>query len=224
MSRRVQRKSRRRISTLGWFGIGCGATVLIGIVALGILWGLVTGEPALPPEATAGSSSGGASSDGGGSGAAGSGGSATVPSAPPLPQQIQAVQQAARADQPVRVTMTLRETEINAMLTDSGDSQVSNLKIYLGDGSMAGTADVNYRGSSIPLTVRGRPVVADERVRMEVDEVFIGRLPAPDSVRQQVRDELERGIDRLMGSRNVRVEQVQVRPDVMTVTGWVGGR
>ena len=207
MSRRVQRKSGRKMSTLGWFGIGCGATVLLGAIALAIIWGMVTGEPELPPEAAAGSSGGG-----------------SAVSAPPIEQQIQQVQQAARAPQPVPVAMVLRESEINEIIAGAGGSDVSDLKIYLGDGSIAGTGKVQYRGSTIPLTVRGRPVVSDGRVAVEVDEVRIGRLHAPASVQQQVRQELERGIQQLMGDRNVQVERVEVRPDVMTVTGRVGGR
>ncbi len=225
MARRVQRKPRRTISTLGWFGIGCGGTMLLGIIALAIIWGMVTGAPALPPEASAGSSAG---SSGGGSGASSgssSGGAAqAVRSAPPLEQQIQLVQQAARREQPVQVTMTLRESEVNGMLAGESNSQVRDLKIYLGDGSIAGTAKVDYRGSTIPLTVRGRPVVGGGQLHFEADEVFIGRLHAPESVRQQVQQELDRGIQQAIGSRNVRVERVEVRPDVMTVTGWVGGR
>ena len=212
MSRRVQRKSGRKMSTLGWFGIGCGATVLLGAIALAIIWGMVTGEPELPPEAAAGSSGGGSA-----------GGGAAV-SAPPIEQQIQQVQQAARAPQPVPVAMVLRESEINEIIAVAVGSDVSDLKIYLGDGSIAGTGKVQYRGSTIPLTVRGRPVVSDGRVAVEVDEVLIGRLHAPASVQQQVRQELERGIQQLMGDRNVQVERVEVRPDVMTVTGRVGGR
>lgn len=207
MSRRVQRKSGRKMSTLGWFGIGCGATVLLGLIALAVIWSMVTGEPELPPEAAAGSSGGG-----------------SAVSAPPIEQQIQQVQQAARAPQPVPVAMVLRESEINEMIAGAGGSDVSDLKIYLGDGSIAGTGNVQYRGRTIPLTVRGRPVVSDGRVAVEVDEVLIGRLHAPASVQQQVRQELERGIQQLMGDRNVQVERVEVRPDVMTVTGRVGGR
>jgi len=226
MARRVQRKPKRTISTLGWFGIGCGGTVLLGIIALAILWALATGAPALPPEAsagsTAGSSSGGSGASSGGS--SGGGAAQTTRSAPPLEQQIQHVQQAARQDQPVQVMMTLRESEINRMIAGEGNDQVRDLKLYFGDGSIAGTATVDYRGSSIPLTVRGRPVVAGGKLRFEADEVLIGRLNAPDSVRQQVQQELDRGIQQAVGSQNVRVDRVEVRPDVMTVTGWVGGR
>ncbi|GEM_PF-5686102 len=212
MSRRVQRKSGRTISTLGWFGIGCGAAVLLGLIALAIIWGMVTGEPPLPPEASAGSSGGG------------SAGGSAAPAAPPIERQIQQVQQAARANQPAQVAMVLRESEINEMIVDAGGSGVRDLKIYFGDGSIAGTGNVQYRGSTIPLTVRGRPAVSDGRVVVEVDEVLLGRLHAPAAIQQQVRQELERGIQQLIGDRNVRVERVEVRPDVMTVTGWVGGR
>ncbi len=230
MARRVQRKPKRSISTLGWFGIGCGGTILLGIIALIVVWGLVTGRPALPPEASAGSSSGSASgaSAGGSSGAPSTGGSGgasqAAPTAPPLEQQIRQVQQAERSSRPVQVMMTLRESEINGMLAGEGNSQVRDVKIYLGDGSIAGTANVDYRGSTIPLTVRGRPVVSGGQLHFEADEVFIGRLHAPESVRRQVQQEIDHGIQQGIGSRNVQVERVDVRPDVMTVTGWVGGR
>ena len=213
MARRVRRKPGKKLSTAAWFGIGCGATILLGIIGIIVLWALATGQPAPPPEATAVAP-----------GDAPSGRSQAAPAAPPLERQIEQVQQAARSERPVPVTMTLRESEINEMLAGSDSPEVRDLAIYLGDGTIAGTAKVRYRGSTIPLTVRGRPVVSDGRVQVEVREVFIGRLPAPESIRRQVSTELDGGIERIMGTRNVRVQSVQVRPDVMIISGSVGGR
>ena len=59
---------------------------------------------------------------------------------------------------------------------------------------------------------------------MNVTEVMIGRLQAPESLRQELQSEIDRGLQQTFQGRNVRVDSVQVQPDVMTVSGWVGGQ
>ncbi len=136
---------------------------------------------------------------------------------------MQYVQRAERSDQPVQVTMTIRESELNSMLAERDTGQVRDLKVYFGDGSIAATGVTDYRGRSVHLTVRGRPVVSGGDVSIEITEVLVGRLTAPQSVHDQVRKEFNSGIRRLVSKRNMRIESARVSPDVMTLTGWVGG-
>lgn len=211
MARKVRRKPRRKLSTAAWFGIGCGGAIVLGLIVLGVLWLMLTGEPAPPPEATAGSS--------GDSGAA-----QTAPGAPPLEQQIERVQQAERSNQPVPVTMTIRESELNEMLARESGGDVRDLNVHLGNGTIAATGVTDYRGRSVHLTIRAQPVVSNGKLRVEVREVMVGRLQAPEAVRQEIRAQIDRGMQQAFEGRNVRVDSVQVQPDVMTVSGWVGGR
>jgi len=99
-----------------------------------------------------------------------------------------------------------------------------NLRVYFGDGTIAGTGDATWHGRTVHVTVRSRPVVSDGGLRIEVLEVRLGRLPAPGAVYQQARDELNRGIGELTTARRIRVESVHVSPGVMTITGQVGGQ
>ncbi|MGI5818027.1 MAG: hypothetical protein ACOX9R_08005 [Armatimonadota bacterium] len=212
MARKV-RKQKRKLSTAAWFGIGCGAVIVVVLIVGAVLWLMVSGEPPLPPEARA-------------TGSAPSTPSPSAPgsTAPPLQQQMQYVEQAERSDQPVPVTMTIRQSELNDMLRQESTGEVRDLQVYFGTGTIAATGKVNYRGRPVHLTIRAEPVVSDGRLRLDVREVMVGRLHAPDAVREQVRGEIDRGMERAMRQHNVHVNSVHVGQDVMTVSGRVGGR
>ena len=209
MARKVSRKPKRKLSPAAWFGIGCGGVLVIGLIVAGVFWFMLTGEPALPPEAQASASS--------------DSGSRPAPSAPPLEQQMEYVQQAERSEQPVPVTMTVRESELNSMIAREATGEVQDLKVYFGDGTIAATGKTQYRGRTMHLTIRATPVVSGGKLSLDVHEVMIGRLQAPETVKQQVRDEIDRALERAMRDRDVQVNSVQVSPDVLTVSGRVGG-
>ncbi|MFW5866253.1 MAG: hypothetical protein ACOCX2_00465 [Armatimonadota bacterium] len=211
MARRVSRKPKRKLSTAAWFGIGCGGVLVLGLIVAIVLWFMASGEPPLPPEAqaTASTESGGASQ--------------AAPSGPPLEQQMEYVEQAERSQQPVPVTMTIRESELNEMLARENTSEVRDLKVYFGDGTIAATGQTEYRGQSVHLTIRATPVVSGGRLSLDVHEVMVGRLQAPEAIKQQVREEIDRALERSMRNRDVQIGSVQVAPDVLTVSGRVGG-
>lgn len=208
MARRVRKKPKRKLSTAAWFGIGCGGVIVIGLIIIGIMYAMLTGEPAPPPEATAESSSGAAQ---------------TAQSAPPLEQQVEVVERAERSNQPVQVTMTIRESELNQVLAEEASGQVRDLQVFFGNGSIAATGRTDYRGRTVHLTIRATPTVSNGRLGVNVAEVMIGRLQAPESIKQELQAEIDRGLQKAMQERNVRVDSVQVQPDVMTLRGWVGG-
>ncbi|MBD3293347.1 MAG: hypothetical protein GF393_10515 [Armatimonadia bacterium] len=209
MARRVRKKPKRKLSTAAWFGIGCGGVLVIGLIIIGIIYAMLTGEPELPPEATAGDSS-------------------ETPraaqSAPPLEQQVEAVERAQQSNQPVQVTMTIRESELNQTLAREGTGQVRDLQVFLGSGSIAATGKTDYRGRTVHLTLRATPTVSNGRLQATVTEVMVGRLQAPEAVRQELQAQIDQGLQKATQGRNVRIDSVQVQPGVMTLTGWVGGR
>jgi hypothetical protein len=215
MARKVRKKARKKLSTAAWFGIGCGGVIVLGLIAAGIAYFMLTGEPAPPPEATATASS---------SENAGEGRRTSSRSAPPLERQVEYVEQARQSEEPVPVTMTIRESELNDMIRRENTGQVRDLQVYLGDGTIAATGKTDYRGRTVHLTIRARPVVSGGELAVQVQEVMIGRMHAPASIRDELQAELDRGLQRAVRDGKVQVNTVQVSPDVMTISGRVGGR
>lgn len=221
MARRVSRGRRRKITPAGWFGIGCGATLVIGLIALGVVYYLLTAEPPLPPEAA--QSRQAQSQPTSGSPASSPAGPGSH-SAPSLEQQIRQVQRASRSRQPTQVTLTVQQDDLNSLIRRQAPPDVRDLTFYFGDGTVAGTGEVTWEGRRLHLTVRARPVVSGGQVALDVQEVRLGRLQAPAGIQQQVRDQLNRGVQELLSERTMRAESVEVRPGVMTIQGRVGGR
>lgn len=207
MARQVRRRPRRRLSTLAWFAIGCGGVLALGLIALLVVLAMLSAPPAPPPEAQASS---------------GDTPVAPVPPAPPLEQQLSHAREVARSGQPAPVALVVRADELNALIQREPPDEVRNLRVYFGSGSVAVTGEVTWRGRTIPITARGVPTITDGRITVQVSEVLLGRLPAPESVRARIEGELQRGIEHLVREKNIRVVSVTVSPGVMTVQGWVG--
>lgn len=206
MARKVSRQPQRKLSTVAWFAIGCGGTLALGLIALLVALTMLSARPAPPPEARATTSDT----------------PAAAPPAPPLEQQLSQAQQLARSGQAAQVSLVIRQDELNALIQRESPGDVRNLRVYFGSGSMAATGDVTWRGRTIPITTRGTPVVSGERVQVQVSEVKLGTLQAPESVRARIESELQRGIEHLAGGNRMRVRSVSVSPGVMIVQGWVG--
>lgn len=206
MARQVSRQPQRKLSTFAWFALGCGGTLVVGLIALIVVFVMLSARPAPPPEAQASSA----------------GAPAVVPFTPPLEQQISRAKQVARSGQAAQVSLVIRQDELNALVRREPSDEVRNLQVYFGAGTIAATGDVTWRGRTIPITARGTPMVGDGRVYVQVSEVLLGTLHAPESVRARIESELQRGIERLVGENRLRVTSVSVAPGVMTVQGWVG--
>lgn len=206
MARQVSRRPQRKLSTFAWFAVGCGGTLALGLIALLVALTMLSARPAPPPEARATTSDP----------------PAAAPPAPPLEQQLSQAQQLARSGQAAQVSLVIRQDELNALIQRESPGDVRNLRVYFGSGSMAATGDVTWRGRTIPITARGTPVVSGERVQVQVCEVKLGTLQAPESVRARIESELQRGIEHLAGGNRMRVTSVSVSPGVMIVQGWVG--
>ena len=215
MARKVRKEPERKLSTVAWFGIGCGAALLLGLIALGVLWALATSGAPLPPEATARSTAPPPAQ----------GSPTPAPAqAPPLRQQIDWVEKTASSPDPVPARVTIRQDELNDLIRQENPEGVQNLRVYFGDGTIAGTGDVPWRGQNLSLTVRARPIVTGGELDVQVLEVRVGKLAAPAAIHQEVHRELQRSLRRLSSQQKVRVQSVDVRPDAIIVSGQVGGR
>ncbi len=124
------------------------------------------------------------------------------------------------------VRLTIRQAELNSYLAreTARGGDVQNAQVYFGEGTVVTTGRVGWQGRSAYVTVRAHPVIADGNVDLMVDDVAIGRLPAPGALRQQAQDRLNDALDKLLGRERFRVESVRVQPGVMIVEGSSGGR
>ena len=137
---------------------------------------------------------------------------------------MQYVGQAMNSSRPVQVRMIVTESELNALLArEASGGDIRNPHVYFGDGTVVTTGQVTWQGRELGVTVRAHPVVSGGRVELVVDEVGVGRLPAPAAVREQVSQKLNEGMSRLTGRGRLHVESVQVSAGQMTLTGQAGG-
>lgn len=229
MARKVRREPKRKLSTAAWFGIGCGAALVLGLMVLGTIWVLVKSGPPLPPEATAQRSAPATPTSPDAAppdrpNAAPAPSAPAQPSAPPLRQQIEHVERAARSERPVPTRVVIRQDELNSLLQQESPGDVSNMRVYLGDGTMAAIGDVQWRGQTVSLTVRARPFVSGGELDVQVLEVRVGRLAAPAAVHDEVHRQLQRGVRQLSSRNKVQIQSVTVHPGTMILSGQVGGR
>jgi len=204
--------------------------VALGVIALLVMYGLAMSKPPLPPEAshsaspstaadpTSPGAAPAATSQGSGSATGGTG------NVPPLEAQVRHVERALQSPTPVSVRVVVTEAELNALMAREGTGDLKQAHAYFGDGSVAVNGQVNWQGRDIWVTVRAHPTVAGGKVQMDVDEVSVGRMPAPAGVREDVARRLSQGMSRLPGSDRLQVQGVTVTPGQMIITGVAGGR
>lgn len=233
MARKVSRSTGPKRSPLAWAGIGCGSVVALGLIGALVVYVLATAAPAPPPEArdsttaTTSTSVGQPSAPTAPTSPSATGspssGSATSTAAP-LDTQMQYVENAMRAGRPIQVEMVVTESELNALLArESGSGDVRNPRVYFGNGTVVTTGQVTWRDRELWVTVRAHPVVSGGCVELAVDEVSVGRMPAPAAVREQVGRRLNKGMSRLTGRGRLHVQSVQITAGRMTLTGQAGG-
>lgn len=233
MARKVSRPTGPKRSPLAWAGIGCGIIVALGLIGALVVYLLATSTPAPPPEArdsdvaTTSTSTGqpSALTAPASPSASASASSGNAPAtAPPLETQMRYVERAMRASQPVQVQMIVTESELNALLVREANSgDVQNPRVYFGDGTVVITGQVTWQGRELGVTVRAHPVVSGGRVELVVDEVSVGRIPAPAAIRERVGQKINAGLSRLTGRGRLHVQSVQVTAGRMTLTGQAGG-
>ncbi len=233
MARKVSKATGPKRTPLAWAGIGCGSVVALGLIGALVVYLLATSAPALPPEArdsvpaTTSTSTGQPSAPnapGGSSTTAPSSSGSTAAPAPPLETQMRYAERAMNSPQPVPLRLTVTESELNAHLArESGNGDVRNPRVYFGDGTVVTTGQVTWQGRELWLSVRAHPMVSGGRVELAVDEVTVGRVPAPAAVRDQVARKLNEGMSRLSGSGRMHVQSVEVSAGQMILIGQAGG-
>lgn len=226
MARKVRRSRTRRIGPLGWTAIGCGSVLALALIGGGVILGLATSTPAPPPEARR--AAGGPTRTDDAPQAQTSGAPPADPAptvtAPPLEAQLQQVQAARHSTQPVQVRLEITEDALAGLLREHVGDDLQDPHIYFGDGTVVTTGLVRWQGQQFHVTVRSHATVANGDAELVVDEVLVGRMPAPAQLYADASVRLNRGLDKLLAREHLYIESIQVRPAVMVVTGRAGGR
>ncbi len=177
MARKVvtddQRRAERR-STLRGVLIGCGAAVALVLLVVIIIVIRLFQTPALPPEAAD---------------------TGNLPPAPSLDDQIRQLQAASVARLALPAHLIASQEDLSARLahedTGRAGSGISDLKVYVGKGTVAFTGRAKWRGHTVCVTVRGEPTAQNGEMRVRVFEVRVGKVTMPRSVRRAVQGELD---------------------------------
>ncbi len=237
MARKVRRAAKRSISPLTWVAGGCGCVVLLGLIAIGAVYLLAVAKPPPPREAARSShqpsatstqptDTGGASVSGAPSPSAPATGASAQPVPPPpdLEAQLARAREAGRSPQPVRVRLVIGEGELNSYVArHAGRGEVQDVHVYFGEGTVAATGRVSWRGRKVYVTIRAHPTISDGDVYLIVDDLSVGRLPAPAALSQDAQRQLNRALDEFEGRQRFYAESVQVTPGTMIIEGTAGG-
>lgn len=226
MARKVRKAPRRRIGPVAWAAIGCGGVVGLGLIAGLLGLALAKSTPAPPVEAVdvpaADSQPTGATTRGSSPTAAAQG--ASTADVPPIEVQLQEVHAASRSSQPVPMRLVITEAALQALVSERAGEAIQDPRVYFGDGTVVTTGRVRWQGQDFHITVRGHVIAVNGDAELIVDEVMIGRLPAPAQLYGDASRRLNRGLDDLLARGRFYVESVQVQPSALVVTGRAGGR
>lgn len=214
---------RRRKAIL----IGCGAAVLLALVAAIVIYSMLTGGPRLPrditrrleqqkrtqtqPPATPGAPT-----------APGPQAPRDLPpGTPPLPQQLQQLEQARRSGSTASQTLYLTEAELNQMMGSHGpSSSIKEMNAYFDRDQVLITATGNWHGRDLTVTMTAKPVIVNGGVQFVVEEVRLGSFPAPSAVVERVQKEVQRKKDKLSPAQTgLYVDSVEIKPGVAILTG-----
>jgi hypothetical protein len=228
-----QRRTRKRLILAG----------VLGVVALALLAGLVftlrlTGGPALPREVRERLRAERQQGTGGVAGETpaprGPAGETPAPrgpgpaprdippGTPPLRQQVQQVQQAARSGDTAVRTLYISDAELNAEIAQAigQQQQVRDARAYFTSEGAYFVANIELKGRPWNLTLRLTPRVSNGGVRFDVASAHVGQIAAPDSVVQKIQEELNKKGDLFDTKRTgLYVEKIELRPGVAILTG-----
>lgn len=147
----------------------------------------------------------------------------TAPSSPPASQPTNAPAQ----PNPEAVTVTLTEGQLNQLIQQTiqydPNETVEDLLLRIQEGEIKFSGTVQQGNFRLPLQI-SLLAEADGQggVRFEITSASVGPLPLPDSIRQQITDQLNlnlrNSIKELTGS--IFIEDISIGNGVIIVRGW----
>ena len=134
-----------------------------------------------------------------------------------------AAAQAQQTGRAVQVVETFDDAELSALANEAARAQslpIDQISLHAtGQGTVQGHAQAHVAGQTLPVSLEGVPVVANNRVALHVTSTQVGAIPLPgplgDQVAQSLRQPLELG-QSIAGFQNL---QVTVSQGQLTVSG-----
>jgi len=207
MARKVKphvtpQQRRRRI--ISWIvGIIGGLLVVALAVALSAYL-RATGEPPLPRDALAGIEQGAATTS--------------------ARQQVAQVQEAIRQGRRQRVNLQLTNADISQLIQQAGGGspELREMQVYVGRGRIIGKGKLTQQGRTWNVQAAIELGTSEGRLSVTIDELWIGKMKAPDSLKRRLQEQLSREFERQAtpARLGLHVETITMEPGRATVTGY----
>ncbi len=211
MARKVKphvtpQERRRRII---WWIVGIiGGLVVVALVVALSAYLRATGEPPMPRDALAGIQQGAAATS--------------------VNRQVAQVQEAIRQGRRQRVNLELTNADISQLIRLGGveSSQFSDPQVYLGRGRVIARGKITQQGRIWNTQVAIKLGASNGRLNATIEELWIGKMKAPDSLKRRLQEQLRRELERQAtpARLGVYVETITIEPGRATVTGYTLGR
>ena len=211
MARKVKphvtpQQRRRRI--IRWLVGIIGGLVALAIIIAIVLYLRATGEPPMPRDALAGMEQGAAATS--------------------ASWQVARVQEAIRQGRRQPVNLQLTNADISQLIRLGGvaSSQLSDPQVYFGSGRAIARGKLRQQGRIWNTQVAIKLGASNGRLNATIDELWIGKMKAPDSLKRRLQEQLSRELERQAtpARLGVYVETITMEPGRATVTGHTLGR
>lgn len=248
MARRFQRAlSPEQVTRRRWklVGLGCGSLVALVVLIGLIIYAKATGGSALPreireraatqaqgggaaaPSAMAAPAAPAAGAPAGSPATGGNYGSYAPVAQVPLQQQLDYVDNAVRTGQRLPVTLTIPDGELNQMIAEKmkANEEVRTARAYFGKGKAYLVALVVFQGHELTLTVAATPLVVNGGMRLAVESVCVGTMPAPAIAREKIQKAFaEKQDDWSPQKTGIYFQSIEVREGMAILTGQTVGK
>ena len=145
----------------------------------------------------------------------------TLPPPPPLEEQLQQVRAAMQPGVQQRVQLDVRPQDLASVVAGPARQRgVEDLRLYFGQGTVAAQGKVRWQGQQFHATVRLRPSVHNGQLRLQIEEIRLGRAAVPATVRRVWQEHLDRALAQTPPDlAHVWLEGLQVEPGRVVVEG-----
>ncbi|MDQ6922296.1 MAG: DUF2993 domain-containing protein [Candidatus Dormibacteraeota bacterium] len=131
--------------------------------------------------------------------------------------------EASRTGRPQTVTETFTDAELTSLANDQAAARnlpVDHVALHAtGQGTIDGWAQAYAAGQPVPVTFRLLPEVADNTLRLRVQELSLGSVPLPPPVTSRVLDQVRQIVDVKRSFDGLRQLRVTTTEGQVTVTG-----
>jgi hypothetical protein len=134
-----------------------------------------------------------------------------------------AVALAHRTGRPQAVSETFTDAELSSLANDQAYARalpVDQVVLHAtGQGTIEGRARATAAGQQVPVTFQLVPRVADDTLRLEVQQVSLASVPLPGPVANQVLDQVRQAVDVRQSLGGLRQLRVTTSEGAVTVSG-----